>query len=273
MSTDSDSNGATHRRLLTDVPETLSGFIDETPPSETVLLVVNRSEPEQLIALLRRAFDDQPVDIESRHVPEGVDDTVLLIDDGTVVATTPLQRLRDTFLLVNSDWYRTANRHLTAGAIPDVLTGLTDTEFSLRGFPASNKEKLLLIVLTRFIERRALRVGDGRLDVSFQRLSRLDDEYGTKSVYEQITATDVTTHLYGVRDGADLAVDSLPATVHAGASDEYHDNWFVVFVPPPDHGEPIALLATETGQNRWRSMWTTDPDTVARIGAYVRTGL
>jgi hypothetical protein len=50
------------------------------------------------------------------------------------------------------------------------------------GSPASNSEKLPLIVISRYIEQLAWQHETGRLRSSFQRLSRLDDERGTRRV-------------------------------------------------------------------------------------------
>jgi riboflavin biosynthesis pyrimidine reductase len=52
--------------------------------------------------------------------------------------------------------------------MPDVLDGLTETPFTLRGYPESNSEKLLLILVSRQIERLAWEGGSGTLRSSFQ---------------------------------------------------------------------------------------------------------
>jgi hypothetical protein len=225
--------------------------------------------------LLERAFADQPVTVAETHRPESDEDVVCLLEGGEVVATTPLADLEEAFLLVNADRYRTGTRQVDASSFPAVLTGLDEVEFEVRGFPKSNKEKLLLILISRFIEARALWRGAGELHSTFQRLSRLDDEYGTRRMYESLAAAGVSTHVYGVRDAA-AAVDDLEVTVHAGDHEEYRRSWVVVFAPPaadrdaPDseHG-PAALVAVETGPNVWRGTWTFDPARVDRIRSYL----
>ncbi len=112
---------------------------------------------------------------------------------------------------------------------PDpVLNMLADTTFSLRGCPESNRQKLLLITVSRFIERAAWTASDGTIRSSFQRLSRLDDEVGTRDVYERVSATGVDTRLYGVPDG--LSSD-LDAVIHAGDGADFTDSWFVAQAP------------------------------------------
>jgi len=251
------------------LPESLSTFVDEAPSMEKTLLLLNRTGPKPLWRLLERAFGDQPVSLAERQVPEGVEDCVVLVEDGQVVASSPMDRLDETFLLVNADRYRTSVGALTDATAPDVLTALHDVEFTLRGYPESSKEKLLLVLISRFIEIRALETGAGELRSSFQYLSRLDDEYGTRTVYESLGETDVDVHLYGIRDGDDLVVDGLEATVHAGETEEYRRSWFVVFTPPAGRDGHAALVALETDANTWRGTWTYDSERVCRVREYV----
>ena len=180
--------------LMDELPESLSGFIDEVDPSEKRLLLVNRTEPKPFADLLSQAFENQSVTVAEEQIPGEAENVVCLIDGGEVVATTPLAELSEAFLLVNVDRYRTGTKQTDLGTFPDVLTGLNEIEFVVAGFPQSVKEKLLLIVISRFIEHRALTNGTGELHSTFQRLSRLDDEYGTRKMYEWLADSGVDTH-------------------------------------------------------------------------------
>jgi len=177
-------------------------------------------------------------------------------------------------LLVNADRYQTGTSPVGHDQFPDVLTGLTDTEFTVAGYPASNKEKLVLIMISRFIEQLALVTGEGRLDSTFQRLSRLDDEYGTRTMYERLADSEVETHIYGIRDDPDV-VTELDVHVHGGDTAAYRRSWVVVSGPDdasqlvetkPTHA---ALVAIETGPNVWRGVWTYDESRVRRIQSHV----
>jgi hypothetical protein len=259
---------------MDDLPASVSGFIDEVDSSEKTLLLVNRTEPKPLVTMLAEAFENQSVTVAERHIPDGPEDLVCLIEDGTVTATTPLSELKEAFLLVNVDRYRTGTRQSEIGTFPEVLTDLDDVEFTVSGFPQSAREKLLLIVVSRFIEHRALTRGGGELHSTFQRLSRLDDEYGTRRMYEWLADSEVETHVYGVDDDSE-AVANLDLTVHAGTSKDYRRSWVVVFTPedPPTDGDEtshVALVAVEIGPNVWRSLWTYDAERVERIQAYIR---
>lgn len=91
---------------MSTVPTSLARFVDEAEPSETSLLLLNRSRPVEVASLLDRAFADQSVGVADVSLPAGPDDVVCLVENGRVTAATPLSRLEETFLLVNSDRYR-----------------------------------------------------------------------------------------------------------------------------------------------------------------------
>lgn len=254
--------------------DSLSDFIDEVDSSEKTLLLLNRSEPKPMADLLSRAFKNQAVTVAERHIPEGVEDLVCLVENGEVIATSPLWALEQSFLMVNVDRYRTGTRQSEISNFPDVLTGLSEIEFTVRGFPQSNKEKLLLVLISRFIEYRALESEAGTFHATFQRLSRLDDEYGTRQIYEWLGTSGVETHVYGIRDDPTV-VEDLGATVHDGVSTEYRQSWVVLFQPPDPsltddtRTEPVALVAIEIDANVWRGLWTYDADRVSRIQSYL----
>lgn len=253
----------------------LSRFVNEVPASEKTLLVVNRTGLEPLIDILDGAFSDQSVTIAERHIPEGTDDIVCLVDEGEVIATSPFGRVQRSFLLVNADRYRTGARPVGPDAFPDVLTGMAGTEFAVAGFPVSNKQKLLLVLISRYIERLALATGDGRLDSTFQRLSRLDDEHGTRKMYEWLGDSDVGTHVYGIQDDPD-ATAGIDVQVHSNDTEAYRRSWVVVFSPgdgaPRVETEPThaALVAIEVGPNVWRGVWTYEDTRVERIQSYIK---
>jgi len=263
---------------MSTLPDSLSGFVDGVDSAEKTLLLVNRTEPKPFADLLSEAFENQAVTVAERQIPEGTENLVCLIEDGAVTATTPLSELSEAFLLINVDRYRTGTRQTDLGTFPAVLTGLDGVEFVVSGFPRSAREKLLLIVVSRFIEHRALTHGDGELHSTFQRLSRLDDEYGTRQMYEALADSGVDTHIYGVDDDPGVA-EGLGVTVHSGDSEEYRRSWVVVFRPDNewDRGTTpiendtgaVALVAVEVGPNVWRSVWTYDADRVEQVLAYM----
>ncbi|KDS90646.1 histidine kinase [Halorubrum saccharovorum] len=253
--------------------DSLRGFFDEIDAPSRSLVVVNRTEPEPVRNLLDSLLEDQSVAISERDLPDTDADVVLLVEDGEVVARSTLDELLESVLLINSDLYKTGTIDLDEVSLPDVLSGLDEVPFRLRGYPHSNKEKLLLIVVSRVIERIAAEAGGGTLRASFQRLSRLRDERGTHEVYEAVGNSGVDVHVYGVGDVDPSS--SLPVTVHRGRSYPYRRSWFVVFTPPEeaDAGRHAALVALEDEPNVWDGFWTFRPALVDRIDRHISTAL
>ncbi|ELZ90015.1 DICT sensory domain-containing protein [Haloferax sulfurifontis] len=276
----------------------LDSFLGAIDTASRSLSVVNRSAPDPVLRMLETTFVDQPVSVDELSDDARGDDVVVLSEGTTegreVVATSSLEDVMNTVLLVNSDLYKTGQTKLDEFELPSVLTRLDDVPFSLRGYPESDKEKLLLVAISRYIERHAWRAGDGRLRSSFQRLSRIKDERGTRAVYQKVASTDVQTHVYGIPDWTPPSNSDL--LTHGGYTDEFYDSWFVVYTPPeggpgesiesdggtdeaaPDDGrgidgatpgQPVALLALETEPKRWEGYWTFRPSLVADIDRYI----
>jgi hypothetical protein len=250
---------------------TLSQFLDEVEYSECSLVVVNRTEPDPFRQMLENLFVDQSIEV-SEDVDEDLDEnTVVLVEDGEVVARSPLAVLNDAILLVNSDLYSTGTLDLTDTTVPAVIDGLTDSRFRLRGFPKSNSEKLLLILISRHIERLAYETGGGTLRSSFQQLSRITDERGTRQVYQKVAGTTVDVHVYGQPDWT--PTPDFPVTAHSGYKEDFRTSWFVVYTPEDASAEQAALLAIETEPQVWEGFWTYDPTLVSKLSEYIRRTL
>jgi len=264
--------------------EGLDQFIRAGRDRTLSLVVVNLDQPEQVRRMIDGVFADHPIDVSTLSSEGDGRDRLLLVEDGEIVAETPLRRFLNAYLLVNSDTYRTSRDQLNSLQLPDVLTELDETVFTVRGYPIADKEKLLLILLSRHVEQLAWEATGGTLRSGFQYLSRLDDEKGTCDVYRTLAGTDVETHVYGIPDSPGTVPSGVVS--HTGRSAAYRDSWFVVFDPAHaesasgdreagDAGQPgpAALVATRTDGQTWRGVWTYDPDRVAAINAYLRSEL
>lgn len=227
--------------------------------------VCNRTEPEPVQQLLENLFGDLTLEVVEADVPAGGDDVVILVRGDEVVASSPLDALLETILLVNADLYTTGTRSLDAISVPDVIERLADTPFVVSGYPARERAKIVLVAMSRHIERRAWVAGSGTVRVMFQRFSRLDDELGTRRVYERLSATDLDIHLYGVPDAA--IPDSVQATLHGGSTRAHRSAWAVVF-DAPESRDSAALVAKERGDNEFRGSWTFDAATVDSIDRF-----
>ncbi|TKX73321.1 MULTISPECIES: hypothetical protein [Halorubrum] len=276
-------------RRITDGAGPTGVASDETAPDLTARglattgVVDGESDPVPAIDVeVLRRHEDVPFDGGD---PDEIENLVLLMEEDEVVAGSTLGELGDAVLFVNSDLYITGSRSLSDVDLPSVISGLDDATFTLRGYPESNRQKLLLITISRFIERVAWMAGDGILRSSFQRLSRIDDEVGTREVYERISDTGVDTHLYGVPD--ELPTD-LDTVIHAGHDPDFTDRWFLVYRPQegPHAAESdpnsdlvrgveggVGLLAVETKPRVWRGLWTFDADRVSRVNRYIERNL
>ncbi|WP_253738433.1 DICT sensory domain-containing protein [Halohasta salina] len=242
----------------------LEEFFTEIDAPPKRLLFVNRSSSEAVHELLESVVGDGAVPIEDRRLPETDDELVVLVDDGAMLAASTVEELLQSVLLVNSDVYKTGARSLAEASVPAVLKGLDEVPFRVRGYPASDKEKLLLIAISRLIERTAADADGGTLRASFQRLSRLRDEQGTERVYRSVGAGGTDVHVYGVDDWQPPS--AFPVTVHTGDSEAYRRSWFVVFTPTAgSDADPVALVALETDVNCWKGFWTYRPGLVDRI--------
>jgi len=249
----------------------LDRFFDRATGPERSLVVVNRTAPEPLQRILDSMFENQRIAVEERVSDQYGEDTVLLVEDEEVVATSPLSALENEILLVNSDLFRTGARELEETEMPAVIDGLTDQLFTLRGYPESNKEKLLLIVVSRRIERLAESGERGTLRTSFQRLSRLEDERGTREAYDAVASTDVDVHIYGRPDW--VPSPNFPVTMHGGYKEDFRNSWFVLYNPPPEQvGEldSAVLVAVEREPGVWRAFWTYRRAVVEDVAAYIR---
>lgn len=248
----------------------LDQFLDVPSGPSRTLVVANRTEPEPLQRMLETLFEDQEVAVEEVDADQYDDDTVLLLEEDEVVASSPLSALSNGILMVNSDLYITGTVDLEATTVPDVIDGLTDVPFTVRGYPASSKEKLLLILISRHIERLAYETGAGRLRSSFQRLSRIEDEVGTRETYETLAASDLDVHVYGIPDWT--PAPEFPVTIHGGYKADFERSWFVIFEPPADE-QAAALLAIQVDDGVWEGFWTYDGAVVDELATHVRTRL
>jgi hypothetical protein len=154
----------------------LEQFLSVSETTTRKLVVANRTQPEPFQRMVETLFAEQSVSVDEMTHSGYPENTALLLEDGDVIAQSPLGDLQDAILMVNSDLYSTGSQSLDETTVPDVIDELSGVQFTLRGYPESHSEKLLLILISRQIERQAYETGAGTLRSSFQRLSRIRDE-------------------------------------------------------------------------------------------------
>lgn len=247
----------------------IESFVASAPDRRKTLTVVNRTEPEPIQRMLATLFDEQSVAVEEVSVDAAPSDAVILSEAEEPIAVSPFARLRDALLLVNSDIYVTGARDLESVDTPAVLARLDGVPLDVRGYPDTSKGKLLLIEISRHIEAMAYRAGDGRIHAGFQSIDRLDDERGTRAVYDLLVETGLDVSVYGVP--GDGPVEHFDGGRRTRDCEELRQSWFVVFRRPDAPEQGAALLARQDADNRWHGYWTYDPDRVAAVEEYLES--
>lgn len=246
-------------------------FLPDADANCMSLAVVNRDSPEPLQRLLEKMFDRQSVTVDEITRSDEDQDMVYLLDGDRVVARSSFREVANAILLVNSDLYITGARKLDEVDPPAVINGLTDVRFRMRGYPESNKEKMLLIIISRYIERLALEQGDGKLRASFQYLSRISDEQGTRTVYERLGASETDVHVYGIPDWTPPPGFNIIS--HGGWNSDFREVWFVVHAPEDDALRHAALVAIQEESLTWDGVWTYDGERVREINRHIQRNL
>jgi len=248
------------------IPDSLSAFVDRKGPSEWSAQLVNPTRPKEIQNMAEDLFGSLDMKVPEAEI-EGIEDNLLLMmRDGEVVASSPLRTIENTLLMVNSDLYTTGTKSIHEVSIPDTVQALSDTVFTLSGYPDSNTEKLVLTLVSRYIEQQAADLQTGTLRASFQRLSRLDDERGTREVYDKLgQLADLESHVYGFPDWKPPS--EMGVTAHQVRDDEIQDTWFVVH--RTDTGNDRAMLAINDGPNTWKGYWTNNTTEIQLIDDYI----
>ncbi|WP_136689891.1 DICT sensory domain-containing protein [Halorhabdus amylolytica] len=244
----------------------ITEFIDVVDDREKTVTVLNRESVDPLYRMLEDMFESDRVAISEAEDPDAPGDVVLLRDETTgSLAVSRMDDVSETLLLVNSDLYVTGTVPIEEVETPEVVAHLADVTFTVE-----DKQKFLLIHISRHIESLALETDSGTLHSSFQRLSRLLDERGTSEAYETLANSGVDTHVYGVDDWEPPTfVDRL--TVHAGETEELRTSWFVVHDGDGEDDRKAALVAEEIGPNEYRGYWTFEARLVDDILDHLRS--
>jgi|AntRauTorcE11898_2_1112593.scaffolds.fasta_scaffold27725_1 hypothetical protein len=245
-------------------PVSFAGFVDDVDDREKSLSVINREEIDPIQQLLEDMFDADAVSVvDGNGDPAGPADVVVLHDeDRPAIATSTLQSVEQSLLMVNSDLYITGARSLEDVDTPDVVVNLGDVTFSV-----ADKQKFLLIHISRHIEAMAYETEGGVLHSGFQELSRLIDERGTERAYQQLADRGLDVHVYGSPDWDDPL--DYPVSVHTHSEGEILKSWFVVHDGDGDDDRKAALVAVETGRNEYCGFWTFETDIVDDVLAYI----
>lgn len=229
------------------------------------IAVVGSQIPQSIKNMVGKVFGENDVKVYEEQL-EGVEEELVLFKDREIVATSPLTEVSESLLMVNSDFYRTGTIELNEITTPNVIKQLQGERFLLKGYPKSNYEKLMLILISRHIEKLSRCHDNSTHRASFQRLSRIKDEKGTHRIYQKLSENNSEVHIYGKPDWIPPVDWGL--TVHKDSNNAYTDYWFVVHRSPK---KEMALLAVQETGNTWEALWTMDPTQVKQIEQYIIT--
>ncbi|WP_254273107.1 DICT sensory domain-containing protein [Haloarcula marina] len=116
-----------------------------------------------------------------------------------------------------------------------------------------------LLATSRELEERAWRLGRGRLHVGFQSSAAFEAQ---ADLYrEMANATRIDIHVYVPPEGDTTHLDDAPLTVHA-IDGELERYWFILFDDEGTGAQNCALVAEQQSADRYRGVWTYDPELV-----------
>lgn len=239
-------------------PESLHALIERMGDERQTLTVYNYDGDATTRERLESYLDRLNVDVRTVETPvENPRNTAVLHRGGEPIDMAPVGVL-DRAIRIQED--PDAGRVETFER-PTLLTRAENGVYSVE-----DDGKRYLIDISRLVEQEALDEGRGTLYTGFQRLDRIDDEYGTRRIYERLADTDVAVTLFG-EAGTEPETDRF--RLHAGTTDELADSWFVVFDGDGDDDRKVALVSEERTPGRYHGFWTRRPELVDEIIAYL----
>jgi|AntRauTorcE11898_2_1112593.scaffolds.fasta_scaffold06621_3 DICT domain-containing protein len=196
------------------------------------------------------------VPVASRPLPAGGPDPFIELEtDGEVVGIIGVDAVEG---LLETPISRPGDRTGVSAGYRALFEILENTVFS-----AMNRRELLAI--SREIEDRAFRVGDGTLRVSFQTLSTFRSQ---TAVYRTLaTETELDIHVYGIEDWTPPAISGV--TYHAEAA-QFEPYWALAYDGGSDGTQASGLVAEERA-GEYRGFWTNDAARVERIARALET--
>lgn len=121
------------------------------------------------------------------------------------------------------------------------------------------------LAVSREIEDRAFRIGEGTLRVSFQTLSIFESQI---DVYRTLaTETDLEIHIYGVEDWTPPAITGI--TYHAEEVERFEPYWALAYDGGGDSTQACGLVAEELSDG-YTGFWTSDSAIVGEIAATLK---
>jgi hypothetical protein len=238
-----------------DSPASIHEMIETVEAAGLTLTLCNYDGDDDLATALRSYFGRHNVDVRTATLSTETPANVALLHRGREsLAASDVSALATAVGDGDDD-------SPSAGARPAVIDHVHRNEYAV-----ADGTKLELVRISRLMESRALGTGRGTLHAGFQDVSRVDDDLGTRRLYERIAGSDVDVHLYG-RPG-EVPRESYDA-LHTAETGELVDSWFVVYDGGGRNARKGALVCEETAPGRYTGFWSYQPSLVDAVTGYL----
>lgn len=235
--------------MSTNDVRSLPEIIEGVRTHRKTLRVCNFTGSDAELAAVEEFFEPHDVHVVAEEAPAKPRDVAVLKSGSTELATSSMGELL-TFV---GAWAESMAVGLEAEP-PAVFGRLHDSYFE-------SYDRGRMVMASRIPEFRAWNTGSGTLSAGFQDLSKLRHQ---RSVYRNLTKTDVSVHVYGTPDW-DLPRDLADLHVHASTDREVRKHWWVAYDGDGDDDEKVLLLAQEREPGRFYGFWTYDPNIVDEV--------
>jgi hypothetical protein len=197
------------------------------------------------------------VAIDARPLPpRGPDPFVEIKTDGEVVAVIGVETIEK---LLEPPVVGVGDRDNISEGYQVLFEALEKTVFS-------GIHRRDLLAVSREIEDRAFRVGEGTLWVCFQTLSTFRSQM---DIYRTLaTETALNIHIYGVEDWTPPSIPSV--MYHAEAVEQFEPYWALAYDGGPAGTDACGLVAREDS-DEYTGFWTNDSTIVEEIATTLQT--
>lgn len=193
---------------------------------------------------LETQFETHNVTVTHESLPPGGPEPFVVIEDDERFSGAIA--LADLETLIEPPIIRPGDRDEVSKGYRIVFDVLDETVFT-----SMNRRQLLAV--SREIEDRAFRVGNGTLRVSFQTLSTFKSQ---AELYRYLaTSTELDIHIYGIDDWEPPTIPGI--TYHELKSELLGQYWVLAFDGGSSASQASALVAQEQREG-YNGFWTDD---------------
>ncbi|MFD1645838.1 DICT sensory domain-containing protein [Haloarchaeobius litoreus] len=224
----------------------LDSLLERVKRSDKLFTVYGRGDE----ADIERQFEAHSVTVDWQQLPPDAPEPFVVVEEGgEFVGAIPLDELE---WLLTPPVVRPADPSQVAPGYRVLFEVLDETVFT-----AMNRRQLLAV--SREIEDRARRVGNGQLHASFQHLSAFAEQV---EWYWTLGEAGLDIHVYGAPD---WEPPEIPGVTFHGYGDEMLERyWVVTFDGGTEETQACGLVGREY-DGTFDGFWTDDPTLVTQI--------